>query len=99
MISPSIRDAAHYWRAAFVPAIISDVPDASSSAISFASERISDLSGQLIPPGRGAYILIEFVDTAQEDILLDVTDAEAEAFGRKGRRQARRGRRPKSGSE
>jgi hypothetical protein len=34
--------------------------------------------------------------TRKGSIILDVTDEEGEELGRKGRRQARRGRRPKA---
>lgn len=57
---------------------------------------ISDLSGEEIAEGRGAQVTIKFSDARKGTIVLDVTDAEAEQMGRKGRRQARRGRRPKS---
>ena len=39
---------------------------------------------------------IKFNDARKGTIVLDVTDAEADEMGKKGRRQARRGRRPKS---
>ena len=46
--------------------------------------------------GKGAQVQIKFADARKGTIVLDVTDEEAEELGRKGRRQARRGRRPKS---
>jgi hypothetical protein len=58
---------------------------------------VSDLSGDEISEGRGAQVTIKFSDARKGTIVLDVTDEEAEELGRKGRRQARRGRRPKSG--
>jgi hypothetical protein len=55
---------------------------------------VSDLSGSEIADGRGATVSITFRDARKGTIVLDVTDAEAEEMGRKGRRQQRRGRRP-----
>ena len=57
---------------------------------------VSDLSGEEIPEGRGAVISIKFGDARKGTYVLDVTEEEAEELGRKGRKQARRGRRPKS---
>jgi hypothetical protein len=57
---------------------------------------VSDLSGAEITNGKGAQITIKFNDARKGTIVLDATDNEAEEIGRKGRRQARRGRRPKS---
>ena len=57
---------------------------------------VSDLSGREILEGKGAQVAIKFNDARKGTIVLDVTDAEAEEMGKKGRRQARRGRRPKS---
>jgi hypothetical protein len=39
---------------------------------------------------------LEFEDARKGIYILDVTDAEAEELGQKGRKQARRGRRPKA---
>jgi hypothetical protein len=55
---------------------------------------VSDLSGAEIADGRGATVSITFRDARKGTIVLDVTDAEAEEMGSKGRRQQRRGRRP-----
>jgi hypothetical protein len=55
---------------------------------------VSDLSGNEIPDGKGATVSITFRDARKGTIVLDVTDAEAEQMGSKGRRQQRRGRRP-----
>ena len=57
---------------------------------------VSDLSGQEIEDGKGAQVTINFRDARKGTIVLDVTDQEGEELGRKGRRQARRGRRPKA---
>ncbi|MDP8903851.1 MAG: hypothetical protein M3N29_00805 [Chloroflexota bacterium] len=58
--------------------------------------RVSDMSGQEIPDGKGATVRINFRDARKGVRELDVTDAEAEKIG--GRQVARRGRRPKSES-
>ena len=57
---------------------------------------ISDLSGAEIPEGSGATITIKFADARKGQYVLDVSDSEAEELGRKGRKQARRGRKPKA---
>jgi hypothetical protein len=55
---------------------------------------VSDLSGSEIPDGKSATISIKFADARKGTYLLDVTDEEAKELGQKGRKQARRGRRP-----
>jgi len=57
---------------------------------------VSDLSGDEIQEGKGAQVTIRFNDARKGTIVLDVTDDEGEAMGAKGRKQARRGRRPKA---
>ena len=57
---------------------------------------ISDLSGKEVADGKGATITIRFADARKGIYVLDVTDDEAEEFGQKGRKQARRGRKPKA---
>ena len=57
---------------------------------------VSDLSGSEIQEGKGATVTIKFSDARKGTIVMDVTDQEAEEMGRQGRKQARRGRRPKS---
>lgn len=57
---------------------------------------VSDLSGEEIPDGKGAQVTIRFNDARKGTLALDVTDEEGEAMGAKGRKQARRGRRPKA---
>ena len=59
---------------------------------------VSDLSGDEIADGAGAQVTIKFADARKGSIVLDVTDEEGAAMGVKGRKQARRGRRPKSTS-
>ena len=56
---------------------------------------VSDLSGKAIEEGKSATISIRFADARKGAYVLDVTEEEAEDLGRKGRKQARRGRRPK----
>jgi hypothetical protein len=55
--------------------------------------RVSDISGEEIPDGKGAVVRITFKDARRGSRELDVTDSEAEKFG--GRAVGRRGRRPK----
>jgi hypothetical protein len=57
---------------------------------------VSDLSGDPIEEGKAATINIRFADARKGSYVLDVTDEEAEELGRRGRKQARRGRRPKN---
>lgn len=57
---------------------------------------ISDLSGKEVEEGKGATITIKFNDARKGEYVLDVTDVEAEELGQKGRKQARRGRKPKA---
>jgi hypothetical protein len=56
---------------------------------------VSDISGEEIPDGKGATVTINFRDARRGTIVLDVTDKEAEQMGAKGRRQSRRGRKPR----
>jgi hypothetical protein len=57
---------------------------------------VSDLSGDQIREGKAARITINFQDARKGTYVLDVTEEEAEELGRKGTKQARRGRRPKA---
>ncbi len=57
---------------------------------------VSDLSDVEIEDGKGATVTIKFTDARRGTIVMDVTDQEAEEMGRKGRKQARRGRPPKA---
>ncbi len=56
---------------------------------------VSDLSGQPIEEGKGATITVRFADARKGVYVLDVTDAEAEELGQNGRKQQKRGRRPR----
>ena len=59
--------------------------------------RVSDMSGEEIPDGRGATVRITYADARRGSRELDLTDREAENLG--GRQVARRGRRPKITTE
>lgn len=56
---------------------------------------VSDLSGDQITDGKAARITINFQDARKGTYVLDVTEEEAEELGKKGRKQARRGRKQK----
>jgi hypothetical protein len=56
--------------------------------------RVSDMSGEEIPEGKGATVRITFDDARRGSRELDLTDAEADRLG--GRPVARRGRKPKA---
>jgi hypothetical protein len=56
--------------------------------------RVSDMSGEEIPDGKGATVRVTYADARKGARELDVTDAEAEKLG--GRSVARRGRKPKT---
>jgi hypothetical protein len=57
---------------------------------------VSDLSGDEIQDGKAARITINFQDARKGAYVLDVTEEEAEELGKKGSKQARRGRKPKA---
>lgn len=57
---------------------------------------ISDLSQAEIPDGRGAKVTIKFADARKRPIVLDVTEAEADELGRRGRNPLRRRKRTTS---
>ena len=59
---------------------------------------VSDLSAKTIEDGRGATIRITWQDARKGSAVLDVTSEEADELARKGRKTARRGRRPASAS-
>jgi hypothetical protein len=56
--------------------------------------RVSDMSGDEIPEGKGATVRVTFADARKGSRELDITDAEAEKLG--GRVVGRRGRKPKN---
>lgn len=60
---------------------------------------VSDLTGNEIEDGNAATITIRYADARRGLIVLDVNSDEVDDLAKKGRRQARRGRRPKSPGE
>lgn len=59
---------------------------------------VSDLSGKEIAEGKGAKIRVTFDDARSGSYEIDATAEEGLELGEKGRKVARRGRKPK-GSE
>ena len=59
---------------------------------------VSDLTGREIDERNAATVTIKYADARRGQIVLDVNAAEVDDLAAKGRRQARRGRRPKSES-
>lgn len=57
---------------------------------------VSDLSGTEIPDGDGAKIRVVFADARRGIFEIDTTTQEAQELADKGRKVARRGRRPKA---
>jgi hypothetical protein len=57
---------------------------------------VSDLTGKEIEEKDSAKVTITYADARRGQVVLDVNAAEVEDLARKGTRQARRGRRPKS---
>ena len=57
---------------------------------------VSDLSGSEIEDGDAAKVTITYADARRGQIVIDVNASEIDDLARKGTRQARRGRRPKS---
>ena len=60
---------------------------------------VSDLSGNEIDEKNAAQVVIRYADARRGQVLLDVNADEVEDLARKGQKQARRGRRPRSGVE
>ena len=58
---------------------------------------VSDLSNKEIPEGDGAKVRVTFADARRGVYELDLTNSEAQELADKGRKVARRGRKPKSG--
>jgi hypothetical protein len=59
---------------------------------------VSDLTGKEIEDGKGAQLVIKYQDARRGQVVLDVNADEVDELARKGQRQARRGRRPKTDS-
>jgi hypothetical protein len=57
---------------------------------------VSDLTGKSIDEKDAATVTIKYADARRGQVVLDVNAAEVDDLAAKGRRQARRGRRPKS---
>ena len=57
---------------------------------------VSDLSDKEIPEGSGAKIRITYADARTGVYELDLTNQEAQELADKGRKVARRGRKPKN---
>lgn len=57
---------------------------------------VSDLTGKAIADGQGAMLRIVYQDARRGVVELDVSVEEVEDIARRGRRVARRGRKPKS---
>jgi len=59
---------------------------------------VSDLTGTEIDEKKAAKLTIAYADARKGQIVLDVNEDEVADFAAKGRRQLRRGRRPKTES-
>lgn len=57
---------------------------------------VSDLSGEQVPEGKVAQIVVKYSDGRKGVHTLDVTESEADEIARKGRASKTRGRRPAS---
>jgi hypothetical protein len=57
---------------------------------------VSDLSGKEIDDRDAAKVTITYADARRGQVVLDVNASEVDDLAKKGTRQARRGRRPKS---
>lgn len=57
---------------------------------------VSDLTGEEIREGQEATLTISYADARRGVVRLDVNADEVDDFARKGTKQARRGRKPKS---
>ena len=58
---------------------------------------VSDLSNKQIPEGSGAKVKVTFADARRGVYELDLTNREAQELADKGRKVARRGRKPNAG--
>jgi hypothetical protein len=59
---------------------------------------VSDLTGEQIAEGQAAQLIIKYQDARRGQVVLDVNASEVDDLARKGKKQARRGRRPKQSS-
>jgi hypothetical protein len=56
---------------------------------------VSDLTGETIDEKDAATVTIRYADARKGQVVLDVRSEEIEDLARSGRRQARRGRKPR----
>lgn len=88
----------------YVPLVLGELADLARSRAGCRQEEsmarktvlVSDVSGKEIPDGEGASVTVKFVDARRGTIVMDVTNEEGLQIGKNGRKQARRGRPPKS---
>jgi hypothetical protein len=59
---------------------------------------VSDLTGREIEERDVAQVVIKYADARRGQVVLDVNASEVAGLAAKGTRQARRGRKPKSGT-
>jgi len=59
---------------------------------------VSDLSGKEIDDRDAAQVVIKYADARRGQVVLDVNASEVDDLAAKGTKQARRGRKPKSGA-
>jgi hypothetical protein len=57
---------------------------------------VSDLTGKEVDAKDAAQVVINYADARKGRVVLDVNASEVEDLARKGLRQARRGRKPKT---
>jgi hypothetical protein len=57
---------------------------------------VSDLTGKEIDDREAATVTIKYADARRGQVILDVNAAEVDDLAAKGRKQARRGRKPKA---
>lgn len=60
---------------------------------------VSDLTGHEIDERDAATLTIKYTDARRGQVVLDVNASEVDDVAAKGRRQVRRGRRPKTASD
>jgi hypothetical protein len=59
---------------------------------------VSDVTGKEIDEKNAATVTIRYADARRGQVVLDVNAGEVDDLAAKGRKQARRGRRPKANS-
>jgi hypothetical protein len=73
-----------------------EFPDQKERSVARKTVLVSDLTGSEIEDGKAAQLVIKYQDARRGQVVLDVNADEVDDLARKGQRQARRGRRPKS---